>query len=179
MADKQSVGPAGDRIVTVPERVKKAATYVRRNPDGTSASLLTATGAAFAIVGLVDLALLWFPLRFGSPAWEFGTLSRTFDSLPMTGLGMALVAFGLVRHPEWHPAWVRGAAILFALVTIGMVLLGVVYGLAAVVVVGQTPAEGLDALGRAILKNGVEIVVYSLVFGAIAVMLWRGVEKVA
>ena len=179
MANKPSGGPAGDRIVTVPRRVKKSATYVRRNPDGTSASLLTATGAAFAIVGLVDLALLWFPLRFGSPAWEFGTLSRTFDSLPMTGLGMAFVAFGLVRHPEWHPVWVRGAAILFALVTIGMVLLGVVYGLAAVVVVGQTPAEGLDALGRAILKNGVEIVVYSLVFGAIAVMLWRGVEKVA
>lgn len=178
MANEPSGGPGGGRVLTVPSEAKKGATHRRRDPDGTSASLLTAIGAAFAIVGLVDLSLLWFPLRFGIPAWEFGTLSRTFDNLPMTGLGLALVGFGVVRHPEWHPAWLRGASILFALVTVGIVVLGVVYGLAAVVVVGQTPVEGLDALGRAIVKNVVEIVVYSVVFGAIAVMLWREVEKV-
>ena len=37
-------------------------------------------GLAFLLMGLVDLALAWFPLGLGNPEWEFGTISATnFD----------------------------------------------------------------------------------------------------
>ena len=55
-------------------------------------------GALLAAVGLVDLALYWFPPSFASPEWEFATVAATMSSLPLPTIGMAaLVASLLVR----------------------------------------------------------------------------------
>jgi hypothetical protein len=50
--------------------------------------LLGWIGLAFALVGGFDLALIWIPLGFGNPEWEFGTVSATLDGLPVTTLGL-------------------------------------------------------------------------------------------
>jgi len=134
-------------------------------------------GAAFALVGVIDLTLMWTPVRFGNPAWEFATLSRTFSNVPLTGLGLLLVALGLVRHPDWDGLWVRVAAGVFGLVTVLLVVLGVLYLTVLPAVIRETPVEGLDAVGNTVVKNGVEIVVYPIAFALIAVLLWRGVRK--
>ena len=57
-----------------------------------------AIGLTLLIVGLVDLFLAWWPLRFGSPEWEFGTISATLNNLPVPAMGLALVLAHAVAH---------------------------------------------------------------------------------
>lgn len=169
------------KMVLVHERedssAQKAPKYVRRDPDATSATLLAAIGIAFTVVGLTDLALLWLPVQLGNAAWEFATVSRTFDNLPLTGLGLVLLAYGVVRHPARDARWVRGAAALFVAAAVLLLAVGLLYALASLAVLREMPAQGFDALGRAIVKNGVQIVVYPTVFAGMAVALWRGISK--
>jgi hypothetical protein len=158
-----------------PARRKKYATV---DVAAISASVFMVIGGAFVTVGVVDLALLWTPLRFGTPAWEFATLSQTFSSLPFTGLGLVFVAVGLVGHPSARGLWIKGAAVVFGVLALTLVVLGLLYVTVAPEIVRQTPAEGLDAVGTALVKNGVEILAYTIACAAISLLLWRGVKKV-
>ena len=60
-----------------------------------------------------------------------------------------------------------------AMILLGM---GAVYVLSLPAVVREATPEVTDALKRALLKTGTEIVVYPTVFGLVSVILWRGVE---
>jgi hypothetical protein len=146
--------------------------------DATSAALFMVMGGAFTLVGLVDLALLWTPLQFGTPGWEFATLSQTFTSLPFTGLGLVLLAVGLVSHPNTRGLWIRAASVAFAILALALVVMGFLYVTVAPEILRQTPFEGLDAVGTAVIKNGFEMVVYPIACAAISFFLWRGVRRV-
>jgi hypothetical protein len=168
--------PEGGKVVLGPKRGKRAK-YEIRDADSTSALLVIIIGAAFAFVGLADLTLMWTPLRFGNPAWEFAIFTRTFTSVPQTGLGLLFVAYGLLRHPEWDGRWIRVAAAVYAFGTLALLVIGVLYLTVVPVVIQGTPVEGVEALGKAIAKTGVEMVAYPVSFALIAVLLWRGVKK--
>ena len=129
-----------------------------------------------AVVGMSDLALLWFPMQFGSVGWEFATISRTFTNAPMTMVGLIMVAYGLVRRGA-SPVMVRGMAIGFVVLSMVLVGMGVLYASVAPAVLGQNSEEAAPQLARAIIKNGVEIVVYPLGLLGIAAILWHGVGK--
>ena len=173
--EANNAGP--EKVVVGPKREKQAK-YEIRDAEATAAWLIIVIGAAFAIVGLVDLTLLWTPLRFGDPAWEFTTLSRTFTNVPLTGLGLLFVAIGLVRHPSDRATLVRVAAAVFAALTIVLAVLGVLYVTVSFAVLRQTSIEGLDAVGSTIVKNGAEIVAYTTAFALVSVLLWRGVRRI-
>ena len=180
MTEKERDRLSGASVLTSPEDERATpAKYGRRNVEGMSALILIAGGAAFAFVGLVDLTLLWLPLRFGNTSWEFGTLAQTFASIPMPALGVVLLAFGLARHPQWPAGLMRVLSVLLGVCTLVLVGMGALFAMTVRMVVAQTPPEGLDAIGRAIVKGGVEVTAYSLLLGVLAVMLWRGVEKVS
>ena len=149
MAEKRVVGGADGGMEL---RVRDA----RR----TGLFLLGALGASFWIVGLVDLGLLWYPLNFDQVAWEFATLSRTLDSVPMSGLGLGLLAFAAVSH-------------LGALAFIAM---GGLYATAVPEILRQTGPQNLASVHKAVVKNGLEAVVYTVAFGWVGTRLWRSVE---
>jgi hypothetical protein len=167
----------GIGVILGPKRAKRAE-YEIQDADATSANLLMLIGAAFALVGIIDLTLLWTPLAFGNPAWEFTTLGQTFSNVPLSGLGVVLVGYALVRHPKRGGLWVRGFAVLSAAVALLLVAMGILYLTVVPAVVRQTPVEGLDALGDVLVKNGAEIVVYPVAFALISFVLWRSVTKV-
>lgn len=150
--------------------------YRLRNGRATTANMMVAVGAALVFVALVDVAIVWTPLRLGTPGWEFATISRTFTNVPMTAIGWVLIAFGVVRHPDRHVFWTRGVGAAFAAMALILLGMGVVYGLSVPAVVREATPGVTDALKRALLKTGTEIVVYTTVFGFVGVMLWRGVE---
>lgn len=77
-------------------------------------------GLLVSLVGLIELAFAWWPLEFGNLEWEFGTVSRTFDGLPLLTVGAAAILGGAVH---------REARKLLA-------LLGIVAGLGVLVLVG-------------------------------------------
>ena len=158
-------------------RAVRSRTLVYRDPEATTASLFVAIGSALAVVGLVDLAMVWFPLQLGTVGWEFAAVSRTFTNAPMTMMGLVLVAFGLVRRGT-RPAMMRGAAVVFAALSCILIAMGILFALSAPAVLFQASGEvASGVLKRAILKNGVEIVVYPTVLLVIAAILWHGVRE--
>lgn len=170
---------AGQRVLVRDEKAQRAVRgrFAFRSREATSASLLMALGAAFAVVGLVDLALLWRPLALGNPVWEFGTVSGTFDNVPIGALGLTLLVLGLLRHPQRSATWLRAAAALFGLVTLALIALGGIYALATPAVIRQAAPPTLVALRGTILKNIVELVAYVLAFGVMTVIAWRGAVR--
>jgi hypothetical protein len=164
-------------VVSVEAGRVAGAKYRIRDADATISHACVAAGVAFGIIGAVDLVLLWVPVRLGDPIWEFGTLSRTLDNLPMAVLGIALITIGLVRHPDRNPRWVQVAAVALALGVLLLVATAMLYGLAAVAVVGRTPVEQMDAIGRAIIKNVAELVVYIGAFGWMSAACWQSLES--
>jgi len=162
---------------TVVLRRERGALRVRAS-DAVAATVVTLLGTAFTVVGLVDLGLLWNPPNFGSSSWEFATLSQTFDSLPMTTLGLGLLAFGFLLQPRSRPIQVRVMAGIFALVAIFLLALGILYFTVAPEVMRQAPPEAVTALNRAIVKNVAEIIIYPVTFASLAVLLWRSVRKI-
>ena len=170
----RSSGAGRARVIVAPEQSRKILRY--RNPEVTAGNLFVAIGSGLAVVGLVDLAMLWYPMQLGSVGWEFAAVSRTFTNSPMTMVGLVLVAFGLIRRGT-HPAMIRGAAVVFAVLSLILVAMGMLFAMSAPAVLFQTSGEAAtEALKRAILKNGVEIVVYPAVLIGIAAILWHGVK---
>ncbi len=139
-----------------------------------SAQLFILGGTAFALVGIVDLALLWGPIRLGSLSWEVATVGRTLDSLPMTALGLLLATYGVYRHPRTGRRSRRSFAILFAVLAILLLVLAALYATFAPAVLSEAPAEAVDAIRKATIRHAVQSVVYPIAFGWIAILLWRG-----
>ncbi len=162
------------RVVATEEKQRKQRLL---EPEVTAANLFMTVGSAFVLVGLVDLGLLWIPVRIGTAGWEFATVSRTLTNMPMTAFGLVLVTFGFLRNPARHPGWTRGISVVFGLVALVVAAMGLLYALAAPAVVKQAGPDALEALTRAIIKNGTEIVVYPVTFGFVSIMLWRAVGK--
>lgn len=81
-------------------------------------------GLVLALMGLRDFVLPWYPLAFGRPKWEFGTVAATFSGLPLILLGFAgLVAAARALSRRWL-ILTMGTVLL----TFGLVLLAA-YGL--------------------------------------------------
>lgn len=128
--------------------------------------LLGWAGLAFFLVGGLDLAMGWVPLRLGNPEWEFATVSRTFDNLPITVLGLTmLLASVAARGIEWA---MRAAGLVALLLAAFLFLALVVYALdiplAFRVVTLPAPRMGLK---RAVLKAVVQGTLYPTVLVAI------------
>ena len=87
-------------------------------------TVLGITGVAFAFLGAVDQALVWYPATFGSPEWEFGSVTAAFNALPVPVLGvMMAMAGGLGRRQRWL---VRTASIILVCVALAVVFAGII-----------------------------------------------------
>jgi len=135
-------------------------------------ALLGWVGAVFLVIGLVDLSLGWITPHFGNPEWEFGTIARTLDSLPITVLGLALV---LAATAERRVVWaVRAASLVAWVLAIGLLVLLAVFLLDVPVALKATvPPELKAGLYRAVAKALVQGLLYPTVLAAIG---WQGVR---
>jgi len=128
-------------------------------------------GLAFLIIGGMDLLLGWFPTRFGSPEWEFGTVTRTLDNLPIVAMGLMLLLSSVAaRGIDWAlRAGALVAAILGVLVLVALVLYALDVPLAFRVVKDPLARSGLK---RAVLKAAVQGTLYP------AVLLTVGIKGI-
>lgn len=125
--------------------------------------LLSGTGLALAVVAVGDLALGVFPLRLGDVQWEFGTVSRLFDSLPLMTMAATMFMVGsalLGRRLSVRLA--GGVAIVVGLFLAGALL---IYGLTLPLALkAVTDPLALGGLKRAMVKTVLQGVVYPLAF---------------
>lgn len=136
--------------------------------DSTQAWLVLGwIGLAFLVVGGFDFALAWFPMNFGMREWVFGTVTQSFNGLPILvlGVGLLTVASGQTQRRWW------------GLLGFGVTLLLLVWVLAAFVLwagnvslaMETVPEELALGVQRAIAKT----LVQSLVYPAVLVYLLR------
>lgn len=132
-------------------------------------SLLAWVGLIFLVVGLTDIAFAWYPPRFGSPQWEFATISRTYDFLPLPTMGLALTLGGAIAAGK---RWM--------IVAVSVVLLFLALGLLAadflyatnipIALKAVTVPVARTGIKRAIAKNVVQGIIYPLAFA------WLGTQ---
>jgi hypothetical protein len=145
------------------------------SPD-TGWYLLGGIGLVFAVVAAADLALAWYPLRFGDAEWEFGTVTAVFGGLPLLTMGLGLSFGAAVARGNL----VRLRLISIVLGLVSLVLLGsLVLYLTTVPTALATEAEPLIKTGiqKAILKTTVEGVLYPLCYLWIAILGWKHAQK--
>ena len=115
--------------VIIPQESGRGATVERSSTAYLSSAYIDAwrvlgwVGAAFFAMSAIDLLLGWYPVRFGSPEWEFGTISATVSALAIPTLGLYLVlcsAIALERHNI-------AKAVGIVMVVLGVFLLGLAF----------------------------------------------------
>ena len=131
--------------VLVREDARGGRSYLPPAPDF-GWQLLGWLGATFLIVGMLDIALAWYPFNLGNSEWEFGTISSTFDSLPVVTLGLALLLGSSVAR-----GWKAGVRI-FA----GLLILAALMILAALVIYGLNLPLAFKSVQDPLLRTGLK-----------------------
>ncbi len=128
-------------------------------------------GIALATVTLANFALLWWRPSFGNAEWEFATIGQTLDRLPLLVVSLALIIYGVLQSGSVNGT--RALAGFCAFLTLWIVASTVLYGLASLVAFKLVPGNQLSMVRRTVAKNLFGAVVYTILFSATAVQLWR------
>ncbi|MEO8200739.1 MAG: hypothetical protein ABI679_09485 [Gemmatimonadota bacterium] len=116
----------------------------------------------------MDILLAWYPTNFGDLEWKFGTVTTTLNSFPLISLGLILLTVS---------ALARGRRRLMATMTIILFLVVILLLFCAALYLPQVP-KALGSvtdltvkmgLKRAVAKTAVQLVMYPVVLGWIAV----------
>jgi magnesium-transporting ATPase (P-type) len=130
-------------------------------------------GIAFALLGLIDVALGWYPPAFGNAEWEFGTISGTLNALAIPMLGLYLVLASSIARSDRRSA--RIVAVVMGLLLATILLLGVIYLTVLPIAIKAVSSNALVALGmkKAVVKAVTLGVADAVLLGAGMVKGWR------
>lgn len=134
--------------------------------------LLVPVGLVFMLVGAADLALVWYPLGFGSAEWEFGSVTSMLNGLPVLVMGLVFLAMGAVAAGR---RWAgRGIATVLLLLAVVVVLMAALYATTVPIALKAAPNPTV-ALGlkKAIAKTTVQAAVYPVMLIWLAISTWR------
>lgn len=136
-------------------------------------ALLGWVGLTFLIIGGFDFALTWVPTNFGNREWAFGTVTQSFNGLPIVVLGLGLLLASSILTDRTWLAWVAaiGAFGLLVWVLVG----AVIWSMTVSIALSSTPEEVLLGIKKAIAKTAMQSVLYSVLLGY---MTWRAVGAV-
>ena len=126
-------------------------------------------GLVFTIVGLLDIALAWYPAALGSPEWEFGTVASTLNALSVPAIGLMLVlASGVGVGRRWQ---ILASSIALFTLALALVAVAALF-LTVLPVAFQDVSNQLARTGllKAAAKTVVLLVIYPAVF------VWAGFQ---
>jgi hypothetical protein len=113
-------------------------------------SALGTIGAAFFLLGLIDIGLGWYPTAFGNLEWEFGTISGSLNALAIPMLGLYLMLASAIARSDRRRARIVSA--LMGLLLAGLLVLGVIYLTVVPVAIKAVASNPAVLLG---IKKGV------------------------
>lgn len=126
-------------------------------------------GLAFFVMSLIAIALGWYPVRFGSPEWEFGTISATMGALFIATLGLYLMLAAAISRERAGIA--KAVAIVMILMALFIAALAIVYLTTVPIALNSVATNDAARLGmkKAIVNWLVLFVGYEAVyiFGAL------------
>lgn len=125
-------------------------------------------GVVFLLVGGTDFLLAWFPLDLGTREWEFGTVTGSFDGLPIVLLGVgALLSASVQIGRRW---WTVASGVVAGVLLLTVVSAFVLWLTNVPLALQSVPAEAAVGLKKALVKTLVQGVTYPLV---LAYLFWR------
>lgn len=104
-------------------------------------------GLAYLIMSVIDLALGWYPIRFGQPEWEFGTISATIAGLAIPTLSLYLILAS---------AFARERANLIKGIAVAMIVIAVFLGVLFILYLTAVPLALRAVSGNPIMHLGME-----------------------
>lgn len=130
-------------------------------------------GLAFFIMSLIDLALGWYPTRFGSPEWEFGTISATVSGLAIPTLSLYLMLGAAFAREQKGIA--KALGIVLILLALVLPALGILYLTNVPLALKSTATNDVVHFGmkKAILKAITLFAGYELLYILGAIKVFR------
>ena len=132
-------------------------------------------GAAYLIMSVIDLALGWYPLGFGKPEWEFGTISATIAGLAIPTLALYLILGSAIARERINIA--RGIAVVMIVLAVFLAFLFILYLTAVPLALRAVSTNPIIYLGmkKAIIKSLTLFLGYEAlyIFGAIKALRRR------
>lgn len=132
-------------------------------------------GLLFLVVGLADMALVWYPLRPGNPSWEFGAVDLSFSTLPLLTIGLgATLASALARGSRRIAMLIAVFCLFLALVCAGgyLLLLSDVP-----LALRNSPPELLTGVKKAIFRNTVFAFAFTTTYLTVGIAVLRHLKK--
>ena len=154
-------------------QVQKSGDPVASSGESDSASwqLLGALGLALSIVGAIDVGLAWYPLAFNAPEWEFGTITATFDGLPVLTMGLCLVFAGALHGGSRRARVVLRA--IFGVLGVSLIAAGLLYASVMPLALRALSDPAVEVgLYRAMVKTVAQAITYPTLCLWIAFRRW-------
>ena len=130
--------------------------------------VLFAIGLCLMFAGAVDLGTGIYPVQFGSPEWEFGSIGNFLNRLPMFGLGLTLLLSSSLALSFARLSLLFASTLL--LFSIIIFVLGVLYVTNQPLVLNAMGAANIprEATVRILVKSGAQFLIYFTVFFTVA-----------
>jgi hypothetical protein len=144
--------------------VAKASSSLPSGPSLLSWKLLGWLGVAYLIMSVIDLALGWYPVRFGTPEWEFGTVSATINGLAIPTLALYLILCSAIARERL--TLVRVVSIVMICIAIFLAILFILYLTAVPLALRAVLASPLvhQGMKKAITKASVLFLGYETLY---------------
>ena len=97
-------------------------------------------GLVLLAVGVIDIALRWYPVAFKSPEWEFATTSISIASLPLVSIGAVALLFSFIQRGARTGVAIIG--VLFSLLALLVMVWLILFGLDVPIALGAITAPG-------------------------------------
>lgn len=108
-------------------------------------------GWAILLVGVIDLVLVWYPIRSGNPAWEFGAVDSSMSTAPVVLVGlMGIVASALNGGRRWVVVVVGLIATILSLAVVGELFL---YWTDVPIALEQVPEQAASGIRKSIVRT--------------------------
>jgi len=156
-----------------PQRLAVAEPSRGPRPDEAAGwSVLGLAGFLFFLVGFLDVLLVWYPLSFGTPAWEFVCIVQTLNGLPAPTIGLALMAASAIAQGRYQRARLLsfGLALTALVVIVGAILFATNVPIALNAQIPELPRIGIN---KAIVKVVGQVVCYPVFLLWMATHVWR------
>lgn len=137
-------------------------------------TVLTVLGMALAVIGFTDIALLWYPARWASVDWEFGTVSAAFDAMPLATIGLGLACTGAVARGRRRLLVVMALVMFAVFAALGVML--TIFALDVPVVWRAVDPQLRLPVRKAMMKTGSMSVVYMILYLTLGIWVARRVR---
>jgi len=137
--------------------------------------LLWILGLAFIVAGGIDLALLWYPSRMGTPEFEFATISSFVAGLPV--LTMGLVALGISAAGTGRRWTMVAIAVVAILMVVALAVFAVIFATNVPLALRVSELAVKTGIKKSIVRSGVQFIGYGCTYLALGWTLLRASRK--